>query len=145
MRAWLMVALFTGCGSSFPRVDAGPDVDAGTDAGVCDAGPACPPVAGGPCIGGVVCESASTGLDCVATRWVSFPCRGPAGCMSMPLGPTCDFNGALAGDRCPNDVEGRQTCSVSGRQVIACRSGVFVETLSCSSCTLSAGVVTCIP
>jgi hypothetical protein len=147
MRLFVVVSalLFAGCGVFVPRTDAGGEVDAGTDAGVCDAGASCAPVEGGACTSGIVCENAMRGLECRAGTWTAFPCRGPGGCMTFAQGPTCDFNGALAGDRCPLDVEGRRACSVTGRQVIECRGGTFVETLNCSSCTLAAGVVTCTP
>ncbi|MFT3714249.1 MAG: hypothetical protein QM817_41835 [Archangium sp.] len=146
MRRSIVLALcFTACGSFFPRTDAGTEQDAGTDAGVCDAGAACPPVEGGACTSGVVCDGAQRGLECRLSTWRAFPCRGLGGCMSFPQGPTCDFNGALAGDQCPLDVEGRRACSVDGHQVIECRNGTFVETLNCSSCTLTSGVVNCTP
>ncbi len=87
----------------------------------------------------------ASALECRSTVWVGLPCRGVGGCKVTANIVSCDMNGSLAGDLCASTAEGRGLCATDVLGTLECRSGAFVETNTCRSCTVQGDTVICQP
>ncbi len=94
---------------------------------------------------GFLCADAANALECKAGQWVKLPCRGSAGCTRTNDVIKCDMTGDLAGDNCASTAEGKGLCTAAGTATLDCRSGVLVQTNTCSSCSVSGDQVICQP
>ena len=107
---------------------------------------ACGPSPGDRCNqGGYLCQDASSALECRDGKWRALPCRGPGGCKVSGRSIDCDMTQDLVDDPCAESKEGYSICAPDGLAVLECRAGTFQQTLSCSSCSPTAPLLTCIP
>ena len=107
---------------------------------------ACGPSPGDRCDkGGYLCQDASSALECRDGRWRSLPCRGPGGCKVSGSSIDCDVTQNHVDDPCAEANEGYSICAPDGLAVLECRSGVFQQTLTCSSCSPTTPLLTCVP
>ncbi len=104
------------------------------------------PDAGDSCnTNGFVCGDDKTVLECTSGKWRSIPCRGAGGCSVNNNRVSCDVTRNQAGDACASANEGQGICHPNGSATLECRNGVFVQTNTCSSCTVSGERVVCTP
>jgi hypothetical protein len=57
----------------------------------------------------------------------------------------CDVAQNLVNDFCAESIEAYSICGPFGRSVLECRGGIFQETLTCSSCSPTTPLITCVP
>ncbi|MBX5484731.1 MAG: hypothetical protein IRZ16_23150 [Myxococcaceae bacterium] len=93
----------------------------------------------------MLCNNATSALECRLGTWRELPCRGPGGCTVTNNKITCDMSLNLEGDACAASTEGQGICATTGDAALTCRSGTLVKTNSCSSCTTSGDQVICQP
>lgn len=92
---------------------------------------------------GFACRDDQTALECANGTWRAIPCRGPGGCEVQSNRVTCDVTRNQGGDACATVNEGQGICHPNGSATLECRNGVFVQTRTCSTCTVSGEQVFC--
>jgi hypothetical protein len=92
---------------------------------------------------GYLCANRTTALECRAGTWRQLPCRGVGGCELVGGHIECDVSLNQPGDACGAQVEGGSICTPAGDATLECRGGVFIQTLTCTSCTVVGGQLAC--
>jgi hypothetical protein len=94
--------------------------------------------------GAAVCADAETLLVCRAGKTVRAACRGTGGCVEEHGRAACDASIAEAGDPC--GAASKSSCSVSGKEVLACAGGAMKKVYECRGergCTVASGKIDC--
>lgn len=114
--------------------------------GACAALLGCGPSLGADCTGRQFsCGTEASALECRDGTWTELPCRGEAGCQVVEGRVRCDMTLNQPGDLCPVAAEGQATCKTPElNAVLECRSGVLVQTRTCSDC-FGSETITCVP
>lgn len=88
---------------------------------------ACKPRVGGTCKDGQrECLDAHSSLYCASGTWQLDACKGPNGCrQESGQDAWCDTRGALEGDTCLAQFEGRLECADDLKSRIQCRGGRY--------------------
>lgn len=92
---------------------------------------------------GLLCNDASSALECRLGTWRALPCRGPGGCKEAGDKISCDMSANMEGDACASSTEGQGICAPGGKAALTCRSGTLVKTNDCASCTIVGDQVSC--
>jgi hypothetical protein len=94
--------------------------------------------------GAAVCADTQTLLVCRAGKTVRAACRGPGGCLEEHGRAACDASIAEEGDPC--SAASKSSCSVSGKEVLACAGGTMKKAYECRGergCTVASGKIDC--
>jgi hypothetical protein len=90
------------------------------------------------------CSSNTEALWCEQGKFRAVPCSGANGCSETNGQLACDFSRAKAGDACPANTEGKAQCATGfADQALKCTSGTWTA-LTCKSCSVQNGQVTCV-
>jgi hypothetical protein len=106
------------------------------------------PSPGAPCVtnGKFQCSDPSSALLCQSGKYVSMPCRGPAGCTGFGASSRCDDDLALEGDACLQTLNDNYACSVDHTKEFICKTGKFTAIRTCKGpkkCTVSGDMINC--